>query len=248
MSANDIYTFGIDAYTPETIPMMRLATYLLELAKLFGEPERVHFDRVGIGSTKMLSRVEREAIPKVRNNIDNALSGDDKSPQVKAYKALNDLLSQDNADAGLYCNNTSVLRFPGRHQLRPPKLGPFTQEVIKDGVLVRIGGKDKTAHATLEDRDGNTWSFETTRILARELAPYLFDHPIRLIGHARCFRDETGEWQYQTLKATRYQMLDVRPLADVVAKIRGFPQEDWKPITDSMSIVSALRDGEEEVD
>lgn len=45
MGANDIYVFQIDAYAPETIPMVRLATYLLELARLFGEPERVHFDQ-----------------------------------------------------------------------------------------------------------------------------------------------------------------------------------------------------------
>ena len=246
MSANDIYVFQIDAYAPETIPMVRLATYLLELAKLFGEPERVHFDRLAGGSTKVYSRVEREAVPKVRNNLDNAVSGDEKSPCAKAYKALNELLYQDNADAGLYRNDAPVLRFPGRHQLRPPKLGPFTQEVVKDGMLVRIGGKDKTAHATLEDSDGDTWSFEVTRILARELAPYLFGQPIRLIGHARWFRDETGQWQHQGLKADRFHVLDTHTLAEVVARIRGLPQEAWKSPMDSMALVSALRDDEEE--
>ncbi|HHW4684702.1 MAG TPA: hypothetical protein ACQGQG_05155 [Xylella sp.] len=39
------------------------------------------------------------------------------------------------------------------------KLGPFTQDVIKDGVLIRIEGKDKSAHAIIEESDGNTWSF-----------------------------------------------------------------------------------------
>lgn len=40
------FTLRIDAFTPESLPMRRLAQYLLGLAQLMGEPEHVHFDRI----------------------------------------------------------------------------------------------------------------------------------------------------------------------------------------------------------
>ena len=60
------YEFQIDAFSPATIPMARLAQYLAELAALLGQPERVHFEKLKKGSVRLVARVEHEAIPKVR--------------------------------------------------------------------------------------------------------------------------------------------------------------------------------------
>jgi hypothetical protein len=43
------YTFRIDVFTPETMPMARLAEYLAELSKLVGHSQSTHFDRVAPG-------------------------------------------------------------------------------------------------------------------------------------------------------------------------------------------------------
>jgi len=40
------YEFHIDAFTPATIPMARLAQYLAELSVLLDQPERVHFEKL----------------------------------------------------------------------------------------------------------------------------------------------------------------------------------------------------------
>lgn len=40
--AGTIYRFKIDAYSPDTMPMARLAQYMGELAVLLGEREAVH--------------------------------------------------------------------------------------------------------------------------------------------------------------------------------------------------------------
>jgi hypothetical protein len=40
------YVFRIDAFTPDTLPMARLAEYLSALAKLLGHQEHTHFVRV----------------------------------------------------------------------------------------------------------------------------------------------------------------------------------------------------------
>ncbi|WP_162455084.1 hypothetical protein [Pseudoxanthomonas kalamensis] len=246
MIEEDIYTFRIDAYTPDTIPMARLAAYMAELAAMFGEKDRVHFKGLKAGSTKLLSRVEREAAPKVRNNLMNAASGEE-SEAAKSFKKLNEMLRDDNAEAKLVRGKSNILNFPGRKAVRPPKLGPFNQGVVRDGILVRIGGKDKSAHAIIEDGDGYTWSFEVSRELAKELAHHLFGKPLRLTGQGRWFRDEEGQWQYSSLKAAEFKVLDDASLADVVGRIRGLPKDTWKQGVDPIQMLSSLRDDGSEV-
>lgn len=243
MIEDDIYTFYIDAYTPETIPMARLAEYMTELAAMFGEKDHVHFKGLETGSTKLLSRVEREAAPKVRDNVNGAESGD-AVDAASSYKKLNEMLRKDNAEAKLIRSGSNVLNFPGRKTIRPPKLGPFNQGIMKDGVLVRVGGKDKSAHAIIEDSDGGTWSFEVTRELAKELAHYLFGKPVRLMGHGRWFRDEEGQWQYSSLKAVEFKVLDDASLVDIVQRIRSLPGDTWKQGVDPIEMLRLLRDDE----
>jgi hypothetical protein len=246
MIEDDIYTFRIDAYTPDTIPMARLAAYMAELAAMFGERDKVHFQGLKTGSTKLLSRVEREAVPKVRNNLTTAASGEE-GEAAKSFKRLNEMLRDDNAEAKLTLGKCNVLNFPGRKAVRPPKLGPFSQGVVKDGVLVRIGGKDKSAHAIIEDSDGGTWSFEVSRELAKELAHYLFGKPLRLTGHGRWFRDEEGQWQYSSLKAGEFKVLDDASLVEVVRRVRELPSETWKQGVDPIEMLRSLRDDGSEV-
>ncbi|WP_139350409.1 hypothetical protein [Rhodanobacter sp. B04] len=244
---DDIYTFRIDAYTPDTMPMARLAEYMAVIANMFGEQGSVHFKGIELGSTKLLSRVEREAAPKVRDNIHNAQSGDGKPEAVKAYKKANEMLREDNAAATLQRSGANVLDFPGRKAIRPPKLGPFNQGIEKDGVLVRIGGKDASAHAMIEDGVGNIWSFEVTRELAIELAPHLFGAPIRLVGTGRFFRDEEGQWQHSVLKATNFLELNNDSLSDVVGRIRKLPQDTWNLGVDPLAMLRSLRNDDSEM-
>lgn len=244
MAGDDIYTFDIDAYTPETIPMGRLAEYMVVLARMFGERDNVHFAGLQQGSTRLVSRVQREAAPKVRDNLLAAAAGEGRPDAAKAFRTANDMLRKDNASALLLLEETSVLAFPGKRQLRPEKLGPFTQGIEKDGVLVRIGGVDRSAHATIEDSAGVTWSFEVARELAVELAHHLFATPIRLLGTGRFFRDEDGAWQHTSLRAHAFQTLQASDLADTVRRIRSATADAWRTHDDPMAMLRSLRDGE----
>ena len=237
----DFYDLRIDAYTPNTIPMARLAEYLQQLSNLFGEKERVHFSGLEAGSTRLLCAVECEAAFMVRQNVAGAPLGDESSEPTRAYKQINKMLRENSTDAELYRNGAKVLSFPGNQALLLSKLGPFTQDLIKEGMLVRIGGRDASAHATLEDSDGGTWSFEVTRELARQLAAYLFGNPVRLIGQGRCLRDENGEWQYSGLRASRFEPLDAASLAEVVNGIRRHSAGIWRRDVDMAAFLESLR-------
>src|SRR5450755_4721417 len=88
------FRFSIDAYTPETMPMARLAEYMKQLAEILGEPGAVHFERLETGSTVLVHKVEREAVPKVRERTAAVQRGDAPRDALRAFHAVNRLLRQ----------------------------------------------------------------------------------------------------------------------------------------------------------
>jgi hypothetical protein len=238
MSGPEEYRFWIDAYSPESIPMARLAAYMQKLAVLLGQEDRVHFIRLEPGSTSVVHRVEREAVPKVRQRVMQVATDDGPEDSKKAYRELNDMLRSDNAVAELKGPTDNILRFPGREIEKPQRIGPFKQHAELDGILVRIGGKDATAHATLEDSEGNSWSCEVSRALAREMAHFLFGKTLRVNGTARWERTEEGEWHLNKFVGESFRQLNDDELDAVVESLRAI-DADWKP--DAQELLRKLR-------
>jgi hypothetical protein len=95
MANGEEFSFQIDAYTPDTIPMARLSEYLRELAMILGEEKAVHFVRLREGSTHIVHRVEREAVPKVRARAAAVRRGRAPRDAIRAYHMVNRLLRED---------------------------------------------------------------------------------------------------------------------------------------------------------
>jgi hypothetical protein len=235
----DTYVFKIGAYSPTTIPMARLAEYMAEIAAVYGEAASVHFHSIRKGSVNLVSTVQREAIPKVRDNVQASQWPESRTASALAYRRINAMLRADNATGELRRGRAKVLLFPGRDLSVPDKMGPFNQAVSRDGVLVRIGGKDSTAHAMLQSSDGEVLSFEVSRDLAVRLAHHLFGDPIRLSGQGRVTRNQDGTWEYLALRATDFAPLSGAPLVDVVAELRAISAG-----TQAANIALRLRDDE----
>ncbi|MFT4046418.1 MAG: hypothetical protein QM661_06930 [Solimonas sp.] len=214
------YEFKIGAYSPKTIPMARLAEYLTVLADLIGEKDRVHFDKLKTGSTVVAIRVQREALPRSRQRIYEAKTADEDHPTYKPYRELNKMLRDDNTEGAITAGGAEILRFPGRAEPQPQVIGPLKKHTEIDGILVRIGGRDKTVHAQVEDAEGRVWSCEIDRDMARRLAPYLFGSPIRLIGEGRWLRTVEAQWVLDRLKAVDFRSLGDSTLADSISAIR----------------------------
>src|SRR3954470_2064149 len=68
-------TFYIDVYSPDTIPMAKLAEYMADFAALLGKEHGVHFDHLESGSTTIVSRVEYEDLPKVTTRLNDIRQG-----------------------------------------------------------------------------------------------------------------------------------------------------------------------------
>ena len=239
MNDADFYRLHLDAYTPATIPMARLAAYMAALADLLGEVKSVHFQGMEPGSTQLVCSVEREAAYGVALRIVDAPSADAKTPEGRAYRAIKHLLLEDSAEARLSRNAQNILYFPRVIPQESPSLGPFWQSISHAGVLMGIGGRDATAHAVLQNMEGTHWRFSVDRALAKRLVGYLYGQPIRLIGEGRRFRDEEGVWQERDLRATHFEVLNDAGWLESIRVLREAVGE-WPK--DAMETLLALRE------
>ncbi|KVK91508.1 hypothetical protein WS91_25355 [Burkholderia sp. MSMB1498] len=248
MDDHDEYQFSIGAYSPATIPMERLAKYIAALAKLFGNSPNVHLDRLQEGSTIPVMNVDRQAARHVSERISKIDKREAANDVIASYDELNALLRDDNATGELRRRSAGadsisvVLRFPGKELPKPLTFGPFTEPATIDGELVRIGGRDRSAHATMIDQEGHSWRCETTRELAQELAPYLYKGPVlRVHGDAKWERLEDGSWNLEHLKVTSFTVLDDDTLQETTDRLRQLHATDWSKLDDIDAYINASR-------
>lgn len=241
----DEYRFVIEAYSPETLPMSRLAEYMADLARLFGTAERVHFVRLEAGSTVLVQTVEAEAATEVRNRIDALAEGRAPEDATKAFRALNRCLAADDAAGSLQeGGGGEVIRFPGRDQPPPLTFGAFNQPGVLDGVLIRVGGRDDTVPVHL--LDGETVHLcNANRDMARRLAPHLYGTPLRVHGDGRWERDADGVWTMKRFNVTDFEELDDAPLGHVVGRLREVEGSGWKEVDDPSAELRQLRGRDE---
>jgi hypothetical protein len=220
------FRFKIDAYTPETIPMTRLAEYMSQLALLLGEPAAVHFRRLTKGSTVLNAKVDREAAPKVRDRVARVRSGDAPAEPMKAFAALNVLLRNDDAIGVLRDASPHgvVIRFPGR-ELTQEKVTSLRQHGYIDGIITGIRGKDATAHVILQSEGQQIAGCEIRdRALAKQLAAKYWE-PVRLFGRGKWSRDADGNWRLEDFKVESFEALDDAPLGEALKQLRAIPTE-----------------------
>ncbi len=246
--ADNEFTLRIDVFTPSTIPMARLAEYMAALAELMGHKDATHFVRLDPGSARLVSRVENQDVPKVRKRL-ATVEGPEAAPGVaKAFKALDDMLADDNAVGEVVGpEGVVIIPFPGRTRLKALAFPAFRQDGSLDGQIVTIGGKDNTAHVILRDGPITHSNIELSHDLARDMAKHLYGPKIRLFGRGRWERHPDGTWKLLTFKVDRHEVLDEAPLSQVLAEIRGIPDNGLMTDSAIYDELISLRLGEDDV-
>lgn len=238
------YVFRIDAFSPETLPMARLAEYLTALARMFGHVEQTHFLSVEPGSAKLRAAVEPVGAPKVATRLEAVRFGSAPKDALAAKQALEDLLANDNAVGTLTEAHTDrvILPFMGRDRPQLLAFPPFREDTAIEGQLVSIGGRDSSAHAILQDGEVVHAGLTMPRTMARDLAPLLYGPSLRLHGNGRFERQSGGGWKVSDFRVSRYERLDDRPVGDVLERVRGVPDNGLME-HDAYLDLTALRDG-----
>jgi hypothetical protein len=237
------YRFEIDSFTPDTIPLARLAQYLSDLARMMGESANVHLVRVDKGSTVPIIRVDWEAEPKVRDRLRAVRFNEGPLEAQNAYREINRKLVADNANGVLIDpSSTKVIRFPGRDGANQPAFGPISQSGVFQGIPIRVGGERDPVPVHLEDGDV-THIVLAPRRIAKQIAPYLFASVVRIEGKGRWLRNKMGEWEMLSFIASGFEVLPEGDLSSNVAALRAIPAA-WKDSDDPLADLMALRTGE----
>ncbi len=243
MTKDRQHRFKIDVYTPETLPMERLAEYMLEFAKLLGEPERVHFVDVERGSAVLLARIEEVAALKVERRLADAARGQGDPTALKALRELDNMLANDNAIGQVLDEGgAELIAFQGRNRPKPLEFGPFREDGVLEGIVIKVGGVGEAAPVWLQDRDRVYKHCSARRSMARDLGKHLYGALLRVSGTGSWMRLSTGAWLMRSFEIRSFELLDDTPLADVIKRLHGVEGADWgdDPIAD----LTRLRTGE----
>lgn len=239
------YEFRIDAFTPDTLPMARLAEYMSDLAVLLGSSEKVHFLRLKKGSTVLVHNVEWEAAPKVVERIRAIKRSEGPPDAMKAYGSIDRRLASDNAIGCLITpSQDKVIEFLGRSRPESAAYGPFTQSGTFDGIPIMIGGRIGPVPVHLEEGDIIHLCY-SSRAIAKRLAAHLFVSSVRVTGNGRWHRDPDGIWVMDRFTIGDFSPLGDETLEEAVAKLRtaaGKPESE-----DVISDLKKIRHGSDRV-
>jgi hypothetical protein len=235
------YDFRIDAWRPETLPMARLAEYLVELSKMFGHKEHVHFLQVRKGSAIPEITVDYVTAPKVEARLRLVGTPDAPDDLVRANHDLNYMLREDNASATLkFKRGGVIINFPG-------KKTPLAEEVVVheqgdlDGIVIRVGGKDDSVPVWIEGEGKIIHKCQTNRDIARQLALHLYEKSVRVVGNGQWCRNQERKWELKKFEIKSFEILDDAPLDEVINKLRNIEGNAWNEMDDPQAELRKLQ-------
>ena len=225
--------------------MARLAAYLVQLASLFGNPERVHFDKLKKGSAVLQTKVETQVTLKVEARLRQAGALDAPEDVAKTYRTLNKMLRDDNASGTLRkAKGATIVKFPGKktpiaETIRVVEAGSL------EGTLIRVGGTDETLPVWLQDIDGVIYYCNTRdKQIARQLAAHYLGPPIRVYGSGRWLRGQDENWEIEDFTILSFDPLGERTLGETVAAVRAIPGNEWDELDDPIAYLKRIRGNE----
>lgn len=239
-----VYTFKINAFAPDTIPMSRLAAYLSDLATLLGEYDSVHFVKLKKGSTGILHSIQYEAEPKVRERVNAVRYRNGPRDAMNAARNIDKRLAADHASGRiLEPAGSKIIEFPGWKRFSQPIYGPFNQPGIVDGVPIRVGGEEDIVPVHLEEPGQERHICQANRAVAHNIGAHLFTAMIRAEGIGRWYRDADGIWIRKDFTIQDFKVIDeTTPLSQVVEKLRAIPSE-IREVEDPLAELEEIRHG-----
>lgn len=224
--------FKIGAYTPDNIPMERLAQYMGDLAAMLGDPSAVHFVELKDGSTEIVHKIDQEIYPAVIARVESVRTGTAEPIYMDAYRSINKRLKEDEAEGGLVNDAAGgeLLAFPGKRTPEPSTMAPVKQPGTIDGVIISLGGKDNTVPVRVQDGD-TIHRCSTSREIAKQLGQHIFGAELRFTGVGTWLRDEHGNWSLKVFEIQSFEPLDVAPLDRVVNELRAIRDAEWNSET-----------------
>jgi hypothetical protein len=235
--------------TPYTMPLARLALYLVDLAQLLGHNGSVHLLKVDEGSAEPVFFVDPEEESRIIHQIRNAQKGMGPRNANRAYKKLDSKLRHDNATGRIFdaAEKAEIIEFPGNRANLPEIYENIRERASVTGELKRVGGFDNTIPIHLLRNDGAILYCEADEHIAQQLASRFYAKVVRIHGIATYSRGNEGKWKMENFKI---QSFDEAPLIDesfieTMEKLRAIDGNEWAEVADPLGELRKLRHGEE---
>jgi len=238
------YRLKINAYSPETMPMKRLAEYLADMALLLGEESHVHLVAIESSSTCPVVLVDWEAEPKVIERVNKARNGEGPEEAQRAIGNINARLRKDNASADLLNPQRSkLLEFPGATAHQPIEWPSINQASEIYGIPVWVGGRADLANVDLLDHD-RKWKCVAERAKAIAIAHHLYSATVRVYGRGRWRKTAEGSWDLERFVIDDFDVMKTTNIEQTIADLRKVKAR-WKSLVDPLATLHAIRTGED---
>lgn len=244
MSDKREYRLKISAYSPETMPMRRLAEYLADMALLLGEESHVHLVAIESSSTCPVVLVDSEAEPKVVERVNRARNGEGPEDAQRAIEHINARLRKDNASADLLGPQRSkLIEFPGAKAEQPIEWPSINQASELYGIPVWVGGTAELSNIDLLDGE-REWKCLAERAKAISIAHHLYSAMLRVYGKGRWRKTPEGNWDLERFVIDDFDILKTSGIEQTVADLRAIKAK-WKSFGDPLAMLDTIRGGED---
>jgi hypothetical protein len=244
----------IEGFTPEAIPMGRLAEYMADFAKLLGGDGGVHFVGLERASVGIRARVSEPQSGVVRERVQAVKRREGPADARAAFRSIDERLREDRTYASIVRpTGAQIFQFPGIKAPPAPVFKPVEQDDNLRGHVVGVGGRSKKIADAPEGKGLGVPVYIDTggpvvvtchasRDLARDLAHHLFEQPLRFLGRATWVRAPEGGWSLDRFVVRDFEPIEGDTFADIAGALRTIPN-DIKEGDDAWSELLRLRAG-----
>ena len=235
----------IDAFTPDTLPLGRMAEYLAAYARLLGSSEELRFAGLVKGSATLRVSIPATDSQFVSKRLKSASTADGPEDARKAYAQIDRMLRENGAVGDVRLKGGArIIQFPGRRLPAEPPALEVTEIAEVDGVVVRVGGTDQTIPVHLQGANGEIFPCTVKdRAVARQLAGLLFEEPIRARGMGTWSRGADGRWKLKSMNIDGWDVLDAASPLVLLDQLRAARGNGWLNIADVDTRMHRIREG-----
>ena len=225
MQIGSEYRWVLEGFTPDTIPMNRLAEYMQQLAKLLGQEASVRFVRVEKNCVALVSKVDGGvAAGRVDARVSSVRRGDGPQDAMRAYQTLNGMVAQDDTSAALRKGSATVIRFPGIHVEPQEAIEIHDSGSVVAYLYMLYEAKDHGFHARFRMPSGGTLMCTVSGAIAIDLRKHLFE-TVKIFGRGLWRRDGTGKWEPTKFEIAEVVKIEDSSLRQVFEELRSLDIE-----------------------
>lgn len=249
MADEQKYRFRIGAYSPKTIPLGRLLTYLRQFEKLFSNPDKIHLLSVDNGSAMPAFHVDSDYEQAFKDDAVKASKGLGNDTQNAAFKEINFLAAEDQTTATIESpDGAEIIPFPGMN--RPLEKEPEIIADVKEQVTI-FATPFKLGKPTPRGNQYQVWltDLKTGDVIPKaftsaetgiKMGAYL-EQEISVNGIVQWARSEHGIWSIGRFDIIGFEPFEVRKTSET---FKAISQLDHKWPDDIHEILNRLREGE----